>query len=125
MKKNLLVLFVLAMAALPGYCVLSTEEALSPSYITNHGYSPEMARLVDLQNSQINNTPITYKQQYKPRWFAPYLTNQKVKTVVNYLDPQQEQGKYTKAIFDYFDPSLDDGKFMQNKIEFGSNPEDL
>lgn len=125
MKKNLLVLILFTMVALPGHCELTTDEALSPEYIINHGHSPEMARLMDLQNSQINNVPTVYVEKKSPRWYKSHITNEKVKNVLLHLDPQEEQGKYTKAIFDYFDPGLDDGKFMQNQIHYGNGPEDL
>ncbi len=107
MKKTLALLFVYAAMTLPSMAVVSTEEVMSETYIRNHGYSDEMVRLIDLQNSQINGRKPTYKNN-DPEW---YTSNKAV--------------YYVRRIFMYFDPALDDQKFMDHNLEYTNTYDDL
>lgn len=102
MKKNLLLLVCLLGLSLPASAVISPEELASPTYTMQHGYSAEMARLIDLQNTQITGAPKTYVNP-DPAW---YETNKFVKFVRN--------------VFIYLDPALDNEKFGDNRIEFSN-----
>jgi hypothetical protein len=102
MKKILLLLFVLFAVNLSAQAVLTTEDAVSEAYLTNHGYSSEMARLIDLQSAQANGINVKYKRK-QPDW---YTTNKKVNFVRN--------------VFMYFDSGIDDEKFMQHEIKYSN-----
>lgn len=92
-------LFVFSALALPSFAVITPEEAMSDAYIHAHGYSDEMYRLIDLQNSQINSTPPKYKST-DPAWYADKKVN------------------FIRKVFMYFDCGLDDKKFMQHDIKY-------
>ena len=106
MKKFLSVVFVYMAFILPSLAFLTTDEVKSEKYIINHGHSNEMARLIDLQDTQINGTKSNYKNK-DPLWYADKKVN------------------FVRQIFMYFDPVLDDGKFMQNNIDYTNRWDDL
>jgi len=109
MKKifsALSVIFVFFALAVPALAVITPEEAMSETYIQGHGYSDEMARLVDLQNAQINCT------QTKHKGDRPDIYNDKK---VNFI----------RQIFKYLDCGLDDEKFMQHNTKFTTRYDDL
>lgn len=107
MKKFLLAIFLLIMAQAQASAVLSDEQVMSPKYIINHGHSKEMARLIDLQSSQINGQKPKYDRN-EPEW---YTSN---KTV-----------SFFRKWFMIADPALDDQQFMQHDTNFSSNVHDL
>ena len=106
MKKVLSIFFVYMAFILPCFAVLTTDEIKSESYIINHGHSSEMARLIDLQDSQINGDKLDYKSK-DPAWYADKKVN------------------FVRKVFMYFDPVLDNGKFMQNDIKYTNRWDDL
>ncbi len=93
MKKFLLAILCICVVSLPSFAIITPEEAKSDEYIKNHGYSNEMARLIDLQYSQINGKSTTYKSR-DPEF---YTNNKKV--------------NFIRRLFIYLDCGLDDGKF--------------
>lgn len=106
MKKFLSMLFIYCMVVLPSCAALTPEESTSEAYLKNHGYSSEMARLIDLQNAQINGVKTDFKSK-DPAWYADKKVN------------------FIRRAFMYFDCGLDDGKFMQNDIKFTPRYDDL
>lgn len=109
MKKSLSILFILSVFvinALPSFAVITPEEEMSETYIKGHGYSDEMARLVDLQHAQINCTQKKYKGK-DPAVYADKKVN------------------FVRNIFMYFDGGLDDGKFMQHDTKYTTRYDDL
>jgi len=136
MKKFLSILFLLAVAVLPAYSVITTEQIRSADYLEQHGHSDEMARLIDLQNSQINGAPITFVSK-DPEWYSeqPFIF---VKKIIRHFDKTPENNvflkddlnnvqpvKFVRQVFMYWDKGLDDGKFMQNKIKYTERYDDL
>ena len=106
MKKFLSIIFVIFAINLPTLAALTTDEAISETYIQNHGHSNEMSRLIDLQRSQINCTKTTYKSK-DPAWYA------------------DKKVSFVRRIFMLVDPGLDDGQFMQNNIDYTNRWDDL
>jgi hypothetical protein len=100
MKKIVLVLFMIFTVNLSANAVITPEETMSATYTLNHGYSDEMARLMDLSTAQINGAKPKYKTS-EPDW---YTTNKKV--------------LYIRNFFMYLDSGLDDGKFAQHTIKY-------
>ena len=107
MKKIISLLFLMSLITLPALAELTTDEAISPQYVHIHGYSSEMARLIDLENSQINGANSKYKRP-QPEW---YSSNKAV--------------SFVRKVFIYFDPALDDEKFMQHEIYYTQKYDDL
>lgn len=108
MKNTFIIIAIITVIGLPALSAITTQEAVSDDYMYHHGYSKETSRLMDLQMSQINNTPSKYKlADPEPAYysFAPV--------------------KYFRKILDYFDSGRDDGKFMQKDIKYSSGYEDL
>lgn len=95
------------MCVLPSHAVLSTDDSTSAEYIKKHGYSDEMARLIDLQKSQYNATDKKYKRE-EPEW---YTSNKAV--------------YYIRHAFMYLDSATDDQKFMEHKTNFSNGFNDL
>lgn len=106
MKKFLPIMFVLLAINLPSFAAITPEEAMSETYIQNHGHSDEMSKLIDLQNAQINCTKTNYISK-DPAWYA------------------DKKVSFIRKVFMYFDPGLDDGHFMQNNIDFTNRWNDL
>lgn len=104
--KLFLCLFLLISSNLACFAVINTDDAISEKYIINHGYSGEMARLIDLQQAQINGTSTKYKQ--KETWY----NNQLLKWV------PEKQVNFVRNKFLYYDAGLDDGKFMQHETRY-------
>lgn len=98
MKKILLYTTVLAaFLQLQAGAVITTEEQFSTDYITNHGYSGEMARLMNLQHDQINGIHPTMRDN--TRIYRPW----------------ENLGR---RFLMYIDPGLDDERFMQHDIKY-------
>jgi len=136
MKKFLPILYLFAVAVLPAYSAITPEEAISEAYIYQHGHSDEMARLIDLQSSQINGTPTKFKGQ-NLQWYdeQPYKS---VKKIVAHFDKTPENNiflqdnlndaqpfKFVRQLFTYWDKGLDDGKFGQNDLHYTNKYDDL
>lgn len=107
MKKVLLILTALLIFSTPSFAELTTDEAISPSYILNHGYSKETARIMSLQHAQVNGTSPKYKGS-DPEW---YESNKAVKLV--------------RDVFIYFDPGLDNGRFGTDDIDYTNKYDDI
>lgn len=109
MKKVLSILFILSVLTinvLPSFAVITPEEEMSETYIKGHGHSAEMARLIDLQTSQINCTEKKYKSD-EPAIYADKKVN------------------FIRKVFMYLDCGLDDGKFMQHDTNFTNRYDNL
>ena len=102
MKKIFAVVFVYCILILPSFAAITADETTSQEYIERHGYSHEMARLMDLQNAQINGTKPKVKSK-DPSWYsyAPVA--------------------FVRKAFMYFDCGLDSGKFMQHDLKYGTS----
>lgn len=136
MKKFLPLLFLLFLASMPASAVVTTEEVRSEAYIRAHGHSEEMAKLMDLQFSQINGAPRKFVRK-SPDWYQaePFLT---MKKTVLHFDKTPEDNilnrgnlnevqpfKFVRSLFMYTDKTLEDGKFMQNNIDYTNRYDDL
>lgn len=106
MKKILSVLCLYMAFVMPVSAVITTEESTSEQYTKNHGYSPEMSRLIDLQDAHINGSEPQYVGT-DPAWYADKKVN------------------FVRKVFMYFDPGLDDGKFGNNKIQYTTRWDDI
>ena len=106
MKRILFTLFILFVFTAPAFSVITTEETSSQEYLESHGYSSEMARLINLQNAQINGCKSKYISN-EPDWYS-------IKPIY-----------YIRQLFMYIDPGLDNGKFMQENIEYTNKWDDL
>lgn len=108
MKKILTLLFIYIFFHAPCFAAITREEAMSQTYLENHGHSAETVRLINLQNAQINGVQTVYKSK-DPDW---YTTNKPI--------------KFLRQVFIYFDPGLDDDKFgSKNDIQFTDNWHEL
>lgn len=107
MKKVLSLVCLYLLVALPSFAVISTEDTTSEQYLTNHGYSQEVVRLIDLQNAQTNGTAPKYKRK-QPDW---YTSNKGV--------------NFIRKTFMYFDCGLDDEKFFQHDMYYTQRVDDL
>lgn len=105
MKKLLSLICCLLLSA-PCFADLSVNDISSQKYIDHHGHSDEMARLIDLQKSQINMTNTDYKSPQPEIYLTPV-------------------SKLIRQVFLYLDCGLDDGKFMRNNIDFTTRYDDL
>jgi hypothetical protein len=108
MNKNLFIVACLIFMGISVNAMVTDEEIMSAEYITNHGYSSEMARLIKLQDAQINgnNLETTYAKQPKG-WLA------------------YPPGSWVRAFFIYIDPSYDQGDFGQHDSKFNPSTKDL
>lgn len=107
MKKLLSLLFIYCAVITPSLAFITPEESTSEVYIKNHGHSYEMARLIDLQNAQVNGTKAKYTNK-DPDW---YKSNKAV--------------SFVRRTLMYFDCGLDDNNFMQNNIDYTNRWDDL
>lgn len=106
MKKVFLILILFLAANLSASAVVTPEEVTSRTYLDNHGHSDEMARLIDLQHSQINGVPVSFDRK-EPAYYADKKVN------------------FVRRVFMYFDGGLDDQKFMQHKIKYTNRYDSL
>lgn len=106
MKKVLSILCLYIAIVAPVSAAITTEESTSQQYLESHGYSPEMARLIDLQNSHVNGSEPQYKGP-NPDWYADKKVN------------------FVRKVFMYLDPGLDDEKFGKNTIKYTNRWDDL
>lgn len=100
MKKAFLVIFTYFLFINSASAVISTDEAVSPNFLLNHGYSPETARLVNYQSNVINGGQQTYNGRPPYRWKTKYKP---VNFAINYfLDGYvgSDNGNYGKHIID-------------------------
>lgn len=107
MKRILFMFLLYSLFTAPVLAALTTEDSTSTPYLKNHGYSGEMIRLIDLQNSQVNGDKPKYKNP-DPKW---YTEDKKVNLI--------------RHIFMYGDPGLDDQKFMQHDIKYSNSHDDI
>lgn len=106
MKKIISILCLYMVIVIPVSAAITTEESTSQQYIESHGYSSEMARLIDLQDSHVNGAEPKFKNN-DPSWYSDKKVN------------------FVRRVFMYFDPGLDDGKFGNNKIKYTNSYDDL
>lgn len=106
MKKILSISLIVLLTAVPAAFSISVDESTSQQYIKKHGYSDEMARLIDLQNAQINGEN------------TKYISNQPALY-------QDKRVNFIRRFFMYFDCGLDDGNFMQNSIDYTTRWDDF
>jgi hypothetical protein len=108
MKKLLTIFFAYLVVALPASATLTTDDVRSQEYIINHGYSEETAKIIDLQNAQINGEKSTFVSTSRPIWRSKY--------------------KPVNMVVDYFRNGFicsDDGQFAKHKIDFNTRWDDL
>lgn len=108
MKKLFILIFANFLFINAATAVISTDEAISPEYLLNRGYSPESARLVNFQANRINGNAPTYFGEKSYRWTTKYKP---VNNVINYF-------------LDGYVCS-DNGKFPANSIHPSPNWNDL
>lgn len=136
MKKILISLLVLMSINLHGFAIVTTEDSTSVNYIKKHGHSDEMARLMDLQKAQINNTNITYKVadkwylEHPPEWYDLHLQSWYSEHLPYWIDSKTASKalsniKYIRKVFMHLDCGLDDEKFMQHNIDYTTRYDDL
>lgn len=99
MRKFLYIILLVSMFHLPCFAEITTDEAISQTYIQTHGHSDEMSRLIDLQNAQINCERTKYRSN-NPAWYSDKKVN------------------FIRQVFIYFDPGLDDEKFGNHSIQY-------
>ena len=99
MKKSLFILLALVAVGLPSFAYITPEQAASTEYIEKHGHSVEMARLVNLQNQQINEGDVSYKSKNPAKY-------------------SEKKINFIRNAFMYFDCGLDDERFMQHDTAF-------
>lgn len=102
MKTKTLILSVcLSLIALQANA-LTTEEVKNSEYLINHGHSKEMAKMVNLQTTQVNGE--------KP----PAIEGNVIL-------------KWVRKVQSYYDPAYDNGSFGRNDINFDGpgTPADL
>lgn len=108
MKHFLAAVFIFTICHSSCLAAITPEEASSQTYLDNHGHSPEIVRLIDLQGAQINGVQSAYKSS-DPDW---YKTNKPV--------------NFIRKVFIYFDPGLDDDRFgAKNQIKFTDKWDEL
>lgn len=108
MKRILSLLFVFMSFGLPSLAVITPEDAMSETYIRNHGHSGEMAQLIDMQHAEINGSTKTNYKSTDPDW---YTSNKAVSLI--------------RKVFVYFDCGLDDKQFFTHDIKFTPQYDDL
>lgn len=98
MKKFFIYSFTFLLCiSLQAGATITTDEQFSDEYITNHGYSEEMSRLMNLNHSQIMGEKLPLSENV--HIYRPY------------------QNCIRKFLM-YLDPGLDDEKFMQHDIKY-------
>lgn len=74
MKKIFIIVIAYVAFIMPASAQITTENMTRPEIIINQGYSPEVARLINLQNAQATDKlptyngiqPVRYKTKIKP-----------------------------------------------------------
>lgn len=108
MKNTFIIIAIITVIGLPAFSAITPQEAMSDDYIYNHGHSREMAKLIDLQQSQINGGPSKYKLERPEPAYYSY-------TPV----------KYFREFLNYFDSGREDNTFMKRDIKYTGGYEDL
>lgn len=95
MKKNLLLLGMLVIAASPVLAGVDVHTTTEPYYLRNGNYSDEAIRLIQLDKHYANGIQVPQKKHvYSENAFL------------------NKSGEVINAVFNYLDPALDDGKFF-------------
>lgn len=95
MKKNLLLLGMLAIAASPVLAGVDVHTVTEPYYLRNGNYSEEAIRLIQLDKYYANGIQVTpRKRVYSENGFL------------------NKSGEVIDAVFHYLDPGMDDHKFF-------------
>lgn len=100
MKKNLILLGMLTIAASPVLAEVDVHTLTEPYYLRNSNYSSETIRLIQLDKHYANGVPVAQKK-------VKYSDN-------NFLNATAEA---IHAAFKYWDPAWDDGKFFTRDID--------
>lgn len=106
MKKHLLIIGLTVLFALPSFAELTVEEAVSPDFMRNHGYSSALINATQKSIAQSNGEPLTEPIE-KEYYNQPFV-------------------KFVRRVFMYIDPSLDDHSYMNDHdIRLTPSYEDL
>lgn len=113
MKKFTLMFLLLFFINSSANAIVTPEETTSVQFVINHGHSGEMAKLIDLQKAQINNTNptyIKYEKQIDLSDYPAWVTQEKVDAVkdfIKYLDCGLDNGTFGKMNIDYSNSKKD------------------
>ncbi|MCI1273590.1 MAG: hypothetical protein LKG27_04050 [Clostridiaceae bacterium] len=106
MKKELLIIGLLAFVTLPACAELTTADTSSPEYLINGGYSAISSEMAQRSKGFVNGVPYTSaaEQQYQER---PIWEKLMIRT------------------HQYFDPADDQDTFMNHDIQISPSVNDL
>lgn len=106
MKKNLLLIAILSVMAVPAFAELTVDDVTSRDYLRNYGYSNATIDVLELKKGAVNGEKIVlpgdlYSEEQSgfKRWFHKWAS--------------------------YFDPALDEGKFLREDTVFYPSTNDL
>lgn len=102
MKKNLLLLGLLAFAVAPAFAEVDVHTTTEPYFLRNQHFSDEAIRLIQLDKYYANGTPVPKVNKHK---------NKAVEVV--------------DAVFKYIDPAWEDDKFFVRDMPQQFGFEDL
>lgn len=114
--KKFLFLFVIFIACnVPCKAVMTTDQALSPKYIRNHGYSDETARLMYIEHKRINGALVDDAAQTPTTNTNTNINNTKpVSNISSTPETLSKKDKFQKGLNKlllYLDPGRDNGEF--------------
>lgn len=106
MKKNLLLIAILSVMAVPAFAELTVDDVTSRDYLRNYGYSNAAIDILELKRGAVNGEKVVLPSDVHSaeqcgfkRWFHKWAS--------------------------YFDPALDDRKFLREDTVFYPSTNDL
>lgn len=94
MKKRLLMVCLILTFAVPVFAELTVEDAVSPEYLKNHGYSTPLINTTRKSIAQVNGEPLS--EPLERNYYG-----------IGFF-------KAVRRVFMYIDPSLDDHSFSND-----------
>ena len=94
MKKTILTLGLIALIGAPAFADYSVDQASSPEFLINNGYSSLMSDMVQKDKAQVNGV---YYNLYPAREYdSTFLgkTWKGINSFFNYLDPASEREQF-------------------------------
>ncbi len=110
MKRNLLLIGLLAIAAVPAFATMDVRESTTPEVLRNGNYSEECIRIIQLNKAYANAVPYNEPDPNH------------IKIGNKFFDTTSD---IVRNIFIYLDPSYDDNKFFTRDIRMKTGFEDL
>lgn len=106
MKKNLLLIAILSVIAVPAFAELTVDDVTSRDYLRNYGYSNATIDVLKLKKGAVNG---------------------EVVVLPNDSQAQEQCGfkRWVHKWASYFDPALDEGKFLREDTVFYPSTNDL